>query len=229
MGHPVFIGLVDVPPSNMTDQKITEARQQVLDEITRVASFKDGSPELTEFNERLKNRVTETRRQLSKFINSPPGFGFRNTGSGWMDQLDRINKTAGFRKSVTMKTEMAFIDKLISSNQNMWRDYVGKWGLVGIKPYALAAKPNPQLLKQEETEGIQRATAEVARLKAKYNLTDEQEIIRRYQSEYDAASAEIDETAKKDPRIGFVNTPPMTLDDQLDFKVTKSLKWSHRS
>lgn len=152
----------------------------MLDEITRVASFKDGSQELAEFNERLKNRVTETRRQLSKFINSPPGFGFRNTGSGWMDQLDRINKTSGFRKSVTMKTEMAFIDTLTSSTQNMWRDYVGKWGLVGIKPYVLVAKPNPQLLKQEETEGTQRATAEVARLKTKYNLTDEQEIIRRY-------------------------------------------------
>jgi Zn-dependent M16 (insulinase) family peptidase len=224
IGYPIYIGLTDVPPANMTEQKITEVRQQVLDEIALIASFKDGSPELTEFNERLKNRVIETRRQLSKFVNSPPGFGFRNTGSGWMDQLDRINKAPGFKKSVTMKNEMAFIDKLISSNQNVWRDYVGKWGLTGVKPYALAAKPNPQLLKQEETERLQRVTAEMARLKAKYSLTDEQETIQRYQAEYDAASAEIDETAKKDPRIGFINTPPMTLDDQLDFKLTTTAK-----
>jgi Zn-dependent M16 (insulinase) family peptidase len=220
MGRPIYIGFNDVPPANLTDQKIAEARQQVLDEISRIMSFADGSPELAEFNERLKNRVTETRRGLSKFVNSPPGFGFRNTGSGWMDQLDRINETGGFKKSVTMKSEMAFVDTQLASKQNIWRDYLSKWGITSAKPYALATKPNPQLLKQDEQERLQRSAAEVARLKAKYNTTDDQETIKRYQADYDAASAEIDEAAKKDARIGFINTPPMTLDDQLDFKVT---------
>ena len=219
MGRPVYIALNDVPPANFTDQKIAEARQQVLDEIARIATFADGSAELTEFNERLKNRVTETRRTLSKFVNSPPGFGFRNTGSGWMDQLDRINETAGFKKSVTLKPEMAFVDTQLASKQNVWREYVAKWGLTKTQPYAFATKPNPQLLKQDEEERLSRSAAEVARLKARYNTIDEQETIRRYQTYYDAASAAIDEEAKKDPRIGFIDTPPMTLDDQLDFKV----------
>ncbi|HEY6805865.1 MAG TPA: hypothetical protein VI306_19955 [Pyrinomonadaceae bacterium] len=221
MGNPIYIGLTNVAPVNMTDAKIAEARQQVLDEIANIAAFKDGSPELKEFNARLQNRVTDTRRALSKFVNSPPGFGFRNTGSNWMDQLDRINKVAGFAKSVTMKPELAFVEKQLASNQNVWRDYIAKWNLTSVKPYALAAKPNSQLLKQDEQERAARAAAEVARLKAKYNLTDDQETIRRYQSEYDAASAEIDELAKKDARTGFINTPPMTLDDQLDYKVGK--------
>jgi Zn-dependent M16 (insulinase) family peptidase len=218
-GRPVYIGFTDVPTANLTDQKITEVRQQVIDEINRVASFADGSPELTEFNERMKNRVVEMRRTLSKFVNSPPGFGFRNTGSGWMDQLDRINETPGFKKSVTMKSGMAFVDTQLASKQNVWRDHVANWGLTNATPYAFAAKPNPQLLKQDEQERLQRSAAEVARLKAKYGTTDDQETIRRYQVDYDAASAEIDEAAKKDARIGFINTPPMTLDDQLDFKV----------
>jgi Zn-dependent M16 (insulinase) family peptidase len=218
-GNPFFIGFVDVPPANMTEQKVVETRQQMQDEIARIASFKDGSPELTEFNDRIKNRVTEARRGLAKFVNSPPGFGFRNTGSGWMDQLERINKTPGFTKSVTMKSEMAYVDKQLASGVNVWRDYVTKWGLTSVKPYVLTTKPNPQLLKKDEEERAARAAAEIARLKAKYKLTDDQETIKRYQSEYDAASTEIDEMAKKDPRIGFVSTPPMTLDDQLDFKV----------
>jgi Zn-dependent M16 (insulinase) family peptidase len=220
MGRPIYIGFNDVPQTSLTEQKIVEARQQVLDEINRIASFADGSAELAEFNDRLKNRVTDTRRTLSKFVNSPPGFGFRNTGSGWMDQLDRINETPGFKKSVTMKSEMAFVDTQVASKQNVWRDYVTKWGLTKTTPYALASRANPVLLQQDEQERLQRTTAEVARLKAKYGTSDDQETIRRYQTEYDAASNEIDEAAKKDPRIGFINTPPMTLDDQLDFKVT---------
>jgi len=219
MGYPLYIGFNDVPPANMTDQKIAEVRQQVLDEITRIAAFKDGSTELTEFNDRMKNRVTETRRGLSKFVNSPPGFGFRNTGSAWMDQLDRINKMPGFNKSVTMKPEIEFVDQQLAKSQNVWRDYVTTWGLTA-KPYALATKPNPQLIKQDEQERLGRSAAEVARLKAKYQTGDEQETIKRYQVDYNAASAEIDEMAKKDPRIGFINTPPMTLDDQIDFTVS---------
>jgi Zn-dependent M16 (insulinase) family peptidase len=220
-GNPIYIGLTNVAPVNMTDAKITEARQQVVDEIANIAAFKDGSPELKEFNARLQNRVIDNRRALSKFVNSPPGFGFRDTGSNWMDQLDRINKVSGFAKSVTMKPELSFVEKQLASNQNVWRDYIAKWHLTSVTPYALAAKPNSQLLIQDEQEREARAAAEVARLKAKYNLTDDQQAIKRYQSEYDAASAEIDELAKKDARIGFINTPPMTLDDQLDYKVGK--------
>ncbi len=221
LGNPIYIGFNDVAPSNFTDAKISEARQQVIDEIARIAAFADGSPELTEFNERIKNRVTETRRGLSKFVNSPPGFGFRNTGSGWMDQLDRINETPGFKKSVTMKDQIAFVDTQLASKTNVWRDYIAKWQLTKTQPFALATKANPQLLKQEETERQQRSAAEVARLKSKYGTTDDQETIKRYQVDYDKASAEIDDEAKKDPRIGFINSPPLTLDDQLDFKVTK--------
>jgi Zn-dependent M16 (insulinase) family peptidase len=220
MGHPFFIGLTDVAPVNMTEQKISEARQKVLDEIERIAAFKDGSPELTEFNTRMANRVTQTRRGLSKFVNSPPGFGFRNTGSGWMDQLERINKAPGFRKSVTMKSDMAFVEKLLAGSQNFWRDYIAKWKLSAVKPYALAAMPNPQLLKQDDQERLARSTAEVARLKAKYNITDDQDAIRRYQADYDATSAELEKLAKADARSRFIDSPPMTLDDQLDFKVT---------
>lgn len=219
-GHPFYVGLSDVAPANMTEQKITETREKILAEFSRIAAFPDGSPELAEFNTRLRNRVTENRRSLSKFVNSPPGFGFRNTGSGWMDQLERINKTPGFRKSVTMKADMAFVDQQLTGTHNVWRDYVAKWKLTDVKPYALAAKPNPQLLKQDEQERLARSAAEVARLKAKYNVTDDQEAIRRYQAEYDATSTELEKLAKADARSRFIDSPPMTLDDQLDYKVT---------
>lgn len=224
MGFPIYVGLTEVTPANMNEQKITEVRQKIMDEIKRVAALPDGSPELAEFNTRLKNRVTETRRALAKFVNSPPGFGFRNTGSGWMDQLDRINQTPGFRKSVTMKPDMAFVDQQLASTQNFWRGYIDKWKLTTATPYALAAKPNPELLRQDEQERLARSNTEVARLRAKYKVTDDQEAIRRYQAEYDADSAELDRLAKEGARTRFIDAPPMTLDDQLDFKTTTTSK-----
>jgi len=221
-GNPFYLGVTNVTPVNMTEEKITQVRQMIIDEISRIAAFKDGSSELAEFNTRLKNRVTEARRGLSKFVNTPPGFGFRGTGSDWMDQLDLINKAPDFRKSVTQKSDLAFVEKLLTGNTNFWRDYVTRWQLTAVKPYAVATKPNPELLKQDDQARLARAAAEVQRLKAKYNVTDDQEAIQRYKAEYDTASAALDELAKKDARSRFIDAPPMTLDDQLDFEA-KSL------
>ncbi|HEX8708526.1 MAG TPA: hypothetical protein VF723_09810, partial [Pyrinomonadaceae bacterium] len=221
LGHPVFIGLNDVAPVHMTPEKIAAVRQRITDEINRVAAFKDGSPELAEFNARLKNRVIERRRELSKFVNSPPGFGFRNTGAGWISLLTRLGKSADFRKSLTMRPEMTFVEQLLAGNQNFWREYLPKWKLTGTVPYAAAARPAPELIKQEESERQARVQAELARLKTKYGTTDDQEAIRRYRTEYAAATAELEKLARQDNSARFLDAPPLTLDDQLDYKVTQ--------
>ena len=220
LDYTAYIGLSDVTVANMTEEKIAQVRQKILDEIARIASFEDGSPELAEFNTRLKNRVIETRRQLSKFVNSPPGFGFRNSNSGWMTHLDLLNRTKDFRKSVTMKSEMAFIEQLLAGQKNFWRDYITKWKL-NETPYAAAARPNPEIIKQEERERQARVETELARLKTRYNVTEAQEAIKRYRAEYDATTAEMEKLEKQAAATRFIENPPLTLDDQLDFKVTK--------
>jgi Zn-dependent M16 (insulinase) family peptidase len=220
VGNPVYMGLTDVIPANMTDQKIAEVRQKILDEIRRIASFKDGSPELAEFNERLKNRIIQNRRALSKFVNSPPGFGFRSSDAGWMSHLIDLNRTRGFRKSVTIKPELAAIEKLLSGKENVWRTYVAKWKLADTPPYAVAAKPAPQLAAQEEKAQTARAQAEIEHLKKKYGVSDDAEALRRFKAEYDATTAELERQAQQTANLRFVENPPLTLDDQLDFKVS---------
>jgi len=219
VGNPVFIGLTDVVPANMTEQKIAEVRTRVLDELRRIASFKDGSPELAEFNQRLKNRVIQSRRSLSKFVNSPPNFGFRSSDAGWMSHLIDLNRTRGFRKSVTLKPELAAIENFLNSKENVWRNYLARWKLVDTVPYAVAAKPAPQLGQQEEQEGAARAQAEAARLKAKYGVSDVKEALSRFKAEYEATTAELERQAKQTAAMKFLENPPLTLDDQLDFKV----------
>lgn len=220
VGNPVYMGLTDVIPANMTEQKIAEVRQKILDEMRRIASFKDGSPELAEFNERLKNRIIQNRRALSKFVNSPPGFGFRSSDASWMSHLIDLNRTKGFRKSVTMKPELAAIEKLLGGKENVWRTYVTKWRLADALPYAVAAKPAPQLGQQEEQAQSARAKAELERLKKKYGVTDDAEALRRFKVEYDATTAELERQAQQTSGLRFVENPPLTLDDQLDFKVS---------
>ncbi|MFN2510492.1 MAG: hypothetical protein ABR568_03490 [Pyrinomonadaceae bacterium] len=220
VGNPVYMGLTDVIPASMTEQKIAEMRQKILDEMRRIASFKDGSPELAEFNERLKNRIIQNRRALSKFVNSPPGFGFRSSDAGWMSHLIDLNRTSGFRKSVTMKPELAAIEKLLSSKENVWRTYVTKWKLADAVPYAVAAKPAPHLGEQEAQAQAARAEAELERLKKKYGVSDEAEVMRRFKAEYDATTAELERQAQQTANLRFVENPPLTLDDQLDFKVS---------
>ncbi|HEV7894066.1 MAG TPA: hypothetical protein VGP08_25850 [Pyrinomonadaceae bacterium] len=219
-GNPVYVGLSDVVPSNMTDEKIGVIRQKVLDEMKRVASFADGSAELKEFNERVKSRVIQTRRGLSKFVNSPPGFGFRNTDSGWMTHLLDLNRTPGFRKSVTLKPELAAVDELLASDKNAWRDLVARWHLADSVPYAVAAKPSPQVIARGEAESAERARAQLAEVEKKYGATDEQEALKRFKVDYDATSAELERLSQQSANMKFLERPPLTLDDQLDYKVT---------
>lgn len=218
-GNPIYVGLTDVAPANMTNEKITDIRQKIMDEMKRIASLPDGSPELKEFNERLKSRVIQTRRTLSKFVNSPPGFGFRSADSGWMTHLLDLNRTPGFRKSVTLKPELNAIDQILSSDKNAWRDLIAKWHMADSAPYAVAAKPAPQLIPQGEQERAARAKAEAERLERKYGVTDAAEALRRYKAEYDATTAELERLAKQTANMKFLENPPLTLDDQLDYKT----------
>ncbi|HEX8116196.1 MAG TPA: hypothetical protein VF521_02880, partial [Pyrinomonadaceae bacterium] len=220
-GNPVYVGLTDVAPANMTDEKIGDIRRKVMDEMKRVASLPDGSPELKEFNERMKSRVVQTRRQLSKLVNSPPGFGFRNADSGWMTHLIDLNRTPGFRKSVTLKPELAAVEQLISSDKNAWRDLVARWKLAESVPYAVAAKPSPQMLAQGEAAAAARAKAEAERVMKKYGLTDEQQALQHFKADYDATTAELERLAGQSASLKFLERPPLTLDDQLDYKVTQ--------
>ena len=220
-GMPVYIGMQDVNPSNFTDEKLSAIRAAVTGEIDRIAALPDGSPELKDFNDRIHSRLVELQRDLAKFVNTPPGFGFRNARSAWMDHLLSLERTSDFRKSVTLKPQVAYAEKQLASGKNVWKDYLAKWKITGVTPYVAAARPSPQLNQREEAERIARGNAEAARLAQAYGITDAQEAIKRYRTEYDAESARIEEEAKKIARPEFVKSPPMTMDDQLSYAVTR--------
>lgn len=218
-GNMIYIAFADVAPSNFTDEKVNSVRTIVTDEIARIAALTDDSAELKEFNGRIASRISELQRDLAKFVNSPPGFGFRSGGSSWVDQLTALEQAPGFRKSVTLKPQIEFVQKQLASGKNVWGGYLARWQVTGVTPYAVAAHPSPQLIQREEAERLARANEEAARLARVYKVADAQQAITRYRSEYDAAGAKIEQEAKKLTPPEFIKNPPMTLDDQLQFQA----------
>jgi Zn-dependent M16 (insulinase) family peptidase len=204
----------------MNDTDLSDVRTRIIDELNRIASWKSGSPELIEFNRRIGARVIELRRALSKLVNSPPGFGFRGNGDEWEFQLSLLEKLGGFRRSLTLKPALDFVEKTLSEDRNIWAMYIPKWKLSSTQPWITAARPNPELPRIAEEERAARITAEVGHLKQKYSTTDEQEALRRYAVDYDAETRKIDAAVALVKPAKFIDNPPMTFDDQLDFKTT---------
>ncbi len=224
-GFPLFISFDEVAAANLNADKVKEIRSVVTGELARIAALPDGSPELADFNAQVRSRLVQQRRELSKLVNSPPGFGARGTGSTWMDQLYRLNREGGFSKYVTEKPDIEAIDVMLAGTKNIWRDRLPQWHITDTVPFGVAVRPSPALLSKEQSDRTGRATAEVKRLAANYKLTNDQETIRRYQSDYDAESKKLDDLARTASNRKFLDNPPLTLDDQLEYaeqKVTGS-------
>ena len=220
-GYPVMIGFSEVAATNLTEPKAREIRALVTGELKRIAALPDGSAELAEFNTLVRGRVVEQKRQLSKLVNSPPGFGARNGGSVWVEQLYNLNREPGFHRSVTQKADIEAISKMLGEEKNIWRDLIPGWHLTDTEPYGIVAHPSAALLKKQQEESLERAGMEAKRLEAKYKIGGERDAIRRYREEYDAESARLDRASGRAATRRFLDQPPLTLDDQLEYKETR--------
>lgn len=221
-GRPFIVGLNDVSSANLTEEKLRELRTKVMTELERIASWNDGSPDLAEFQNRMRSRVVETRRELAKFVNSPPGFGARGTGSEWMDQLHELGRSGAFKRSVTMKPQLAAIEWMLRGERNLWREKLPAWKVIGAAPAVVAAKPDAALLARDAKERDERIAAELAKLRVKYGTSDDQEAIRRFATDYDAATAELETLAKEVKPPKFLDAPPLGLDDELVWAQSKT-------
>jgi Zn-dependent M16 (insulinase) family peptidase len=219
-GNPIYIGFSDVRQDALkNDTTVDSVRTIVLDEIRKIAAFEDGSDELTAFNERIRNKIIERRRGIRTFLSRPPRFGYRGTGDSWRDFLKGIQNVSGFERDLTLKERFDYVENMLEPNSNFWRSRIQQWGLLGFDPYTLAAVPNPDLLEQELEAKNERIAGFIEETKSKYGLGSDEEAISHYKDEYDAKTDVIDEKAKEIEMPAFVENPPMTLDDQLDYNV----------
>ncbi|HUV30515.1 MAG TPA: hypothetical protein VMY05_05415 [Acidobacteriota bacterium] len=218
-GHPIFIGLSNVRREATSLEMIDSLRSLILAELEGIAAMPDGSDELLAFNQRALNRVIESRKNLRDMLNSPPRFGTRGTGSAWMSHLSRLHEKGGFRRSLILQDELEYAEGLLGSPVNIWREYIDKWRLIADAPYAVATRPDPGLQARSEQARTERIEQYANTLKDKYGIATKQEAVDRYRTEYDARTAEIEAAGRSIELPPFIDNPPMTLDDQLQYTV----------
>ena len=219
-GHPISIDFSDVRPTAMTDEGLSAMRKVVVDEIQRIAAFGDGSVELKAFNERLLSRVTERERQAVKFLGTPPRFGARGGSSAWPNLLLQLEQSPGTRKSLVLKPEFARLRILLDGDHNIWREALARWNISNVMPYVTGARPSAGLIAREQVERKTRLAEETERLKRQYATADAQQALARYAQDADAVLARIDKATKVAP-TPFLKSPPMTLDDGLQFESVR--------
>jgi Zn-dependent M16 (insulinase) family peptidase len=219
MGHPVMLGLDGISATYLTQEKAIMVRAKIMEELQKVADYKDHSPQLLAFNKRFESSLQSQNRSDAKFVNSPPKFGFRNTGEAWFNELKILEDVPGFKKSVTLKPQSQLIRQQLATGVNIWKPLLAKLSLANAQPYAVVTKANPELVARQEAERKGRADQEVKRLQALYHITGDQEAIKHYQAVYDSNTVVL-EKLEQAHQVHFIDNPPLTLDDELQYKQT---------
>jgi Zn-dependent M16 (insulinase) family peptidase len=211
-GQPMFFSLGGVRADKIDPKTISDVRTLVLGELARIAKLPDGDPELAALAQRVQSRIVQQRRSLVKFLDSPPGFGIRGNYDAWIVHLHALARLPSFKKSLTMKSEIAEIEKLMAAGGNPWRERLERWGVLEV-PYGIGSRPSPARRKQLDAERDQRIATELARLQKHYGTKDAAATLARYQLDYDAETAKLEAAAKAVALPPLVDAPPMTFDE----------------
>jgi len=218
-GLPICFDLTGVNSSVINERLADSVEAMIVSAVRRVHDYADGSTELKELNTRARNRLIEYQKQIANNLNQPPMFGFRGGPAGaWLGIMEDLESVPGFRKSLVYADQLNYIDSLLSLNQNIWRERIDTWRLLAVPPYSVGATPSPDIVTANAAAKQARLASYVEDFKQKYNVADAQLAIAQYKEEFDTKTAELEAANARMELPGFIDNPPMTLDDQLDFQ-----------
>ena len=216
----ISFGLIGFDSKKIDETTVSNLRQMVINELKTVAGYPAGSEKLKDFNNRVRSNIIQSQKQYENNLNSPPMFGFRSGPAGaWDRLLEEVEQQPGFRKSLTFKDYFAYANELLDSDENIWSGLLDKWQLLTTPAYALGGLPDVTMLSKKEAEKEARLNQYVANFENKYNTTDASFAVARYKEDFDKTTAELESLASSDKLPSFVENPPLTLDDQLDYQT----------
>lgn len=218
-GNPVLVGLQNITRESAEPVMMDSIRNLIIREIYKVANYPDGSLELQEFNERVQGRILETKKQLADFLNSPPRFGYRSIGSNWMEHLTDLHHEGGFKRSLVMKSRLDKAENIASASENLWKDLITEWHLLSNKPLGISTLPDPTFQDNARKERSERIEAFTAVLRQEFNVDTDAEALKHYQEVYSANTAELEKIASMVDMPGFLENPPLSLDESLQYTV----------
>lgn len=221
LGFPIIISIYDVPSKHANEADLKVLRKLVQTELKKVAEYKPGSKELDEFNKRLASRLKQLKDSNAEFVNTPPRFGTRNLRGSWMEHLMWLERSGGFKRSLTMKPQLEFVSEKLKEKGNIWTAYLQKWRLIDTPAQITSLRPDPELLDKETTEKNQRIAKHLEQIKQQFKTEDEQKALALFKADYDDETQRLEKLQKETPTgMRFIDDPPMTQDDQLKFKVS---------
>ncbi|MEW5797292.1 MAG: hypothetical protein AB1772_13170, partial [Candidatus Zixiibacteriota bacterium] len=221
-GLPISFDVTGVTSSLINQRLLDSVAAMIIDAIRGVHDLADNTPELVDFNTRVRNRLIEFRKRMENNLNQPPMFGFRSGPAGaWLNVMKDLESSPGFRKSLILMDRIVYIDSLLNLSGNIWRERIDDWRLLTVKPYAVGATPSAEIVKANAAAKEARLAGYVEDFKKKYGVADAQQAIARYKAEFDANTAVIAKASAEITMPEFIPNPPMTLDDQLDYQTIK--------
>jgi Zn-dependent M16 (insulinase) family peptidase len=221
LGQPIYMGLEGVKSDHLDEATGRLVRQRIMEDLGTLAAATPGTPLLDDFQRRAEAALVAKARDYRKFVDSPPKFGFRGTGTDWFEHLRGLATTGEFRRSLTAKDTVAAVEKLLHAPGNPWQPLLTRWHLVGTEPHVFLNKPSPEMAKQLADERKARLDGEVETLRKKYGAPDASAALAQFRTEYDAQTNQLEAIASA-TMPPFMNEPPMTLDDLLAYRKTET-------
>lgn len=216
----VGFDLSGVDNSNISEPMVDSVRSMIVTAIQKIHDLPAGSEELNKFNERARSHLEQQRKQVANNLNQPPMFGFRSGPAGaWLSMMRDLEKRDGFRKSLVYTDDFAYADSLLNLDKNVWTELIDQWQLLTIEPYALGAAPSLDIIPASEAAKEARLASYVKDFEKEFGTQDAQLAIAKYKEKFDAKTAELEALASHDELPGFIDHPPMTLDDQLKYET----------
>ena len=220
-GSPIFFGLDGLDNRNIDNRTLRRARGLIVEELHKIYELETGSDELADFNDRVNSNLVQTRKYLNRALNSPPQFGFRMSGmaGNWQDIMAFLEHDEGFRKSLVLAPHFAEADKALAGDQNNWRQLIDGWGLLDADPYVMGVHPDPAMITQARESKDARLAAAVANVQEQYGENDPQKALKKFRDDFDADTTELEAIYAEETLPGFMDSPPMELDEQLQYET----------
>ncbi len=220
-GSPVFFGLDGLDNRNIEGRSLRRARGLIVEELHKLYELESGSEELDDFNDRVSSNLVQTRKYLERALNSPPQFGFRMSGMArrWQDIMAFLELDEGFRKSLVMDSHFVRAEELLAGDENFWQELLDRWGLLDATPYVMAVHPDPGMLSAAEEAKRARLSAAIEGMKDRFDEDEAQVALARFRDEFDANTAELEAIAAEETLPGFMDDPPMEIDEQLRYET----------
>ncbi|HJX85177.1 MAG TPA: hypothetical protein VJ723_12610, partial [Candidatus Angelobacter sp.] len=213
----VVLEVSGVPGNQISTETLEQLRASVLSKIKEVSQYPDQSAVLREFNSAVRSYARSQRRADGVWIKNPPGFGSYLPKTAWKEYLKSLEMDSSFVLSLSEEPTWQAIDQRIASGRNIWRELIDKFHLLE-PPYVTATSPSPKLLEEIEKKKRDRVKSRTREIMDRYHTNDEQEALARFEQEELVKTKEIDKIDAKVPRPRFTDHPPMTPDDDLQYK-----------